>query len=66
MSSNDLISITWKDNHYEITHEDADGGYIIGKIQKAKTIKEAVIKAKEIQDEEMPEYGIFISTLEEK
>ena len=61
MSANDIIYLDIK-NHI-VRHQDSETGYPKGHYyssSKHKRLIDAIKKAKKIQDEENPEYGIFL------
>ena len=62
MSDNSVVYLTWNKTHYTIEHRD-DENDIPYTHHTAKTLPEAIKKAKMLQDLVHPEYNIFIGEL---
>lgn len=63
MSDNSVIYLEKTIKGYEITHKDFDGEDDDYSHYIRATLKQAIKKAKDLQDENNPEYGIFIGEL---
>ncbi len=60
MSQNDTIMLSKVKRGYEVSHVDIEGVDGIYSTKVVKTLEKAVKLAKKVQDEENPEYGVYL------
>ena len=68
MSANNYILVEETDKDFKITQRDYDNNHQLGKPRKAKTLREALLKAQDLKDGEWfpVEYGIEVDLVESK
>ena len=66
MSDNSAIVVSWHKDHYNIEYGDIECMGSPYSICERKTLRGAIVKAKDIQDYASPEYGIIIGRIGKK
>ena len=66
MSDNSVIIVSWHKDHYDIEHGDVECMGSPYSICEKKTLRGAIMKARTIQNDTNPEYGIIIGRLGKK